>query len=93
MLAVFLLLAWLTFRSEDTPAAISVLYLVAMLYGLLMLDRVWLGTMALVAMVTHGVAIFVLIDTGHRINFARRPGPNTARSCWHAPGSPTPRGS
>ncbi len=70
MSAVFLLLAWLTFRAEDTPSAISVLYLVAMLYGVLVLDRWWLAGAALFAMVSHGIAIFLLIDTGHRINMA-----------------------
>ena len=70
MLAVFLLLAWLTVRAEDTPAAISVLYLVAFLYGVLQLHRAQLAALAAVALVTHGTAIFILIDMGARINQA-----------------------
>ncbi len=68
--AVFVLLAWLTYRAEDTPSAISVLYLVAMLYGMLQLDRTRLAILAAVALVTHGTALFMLIDDGHRINLA-----------------------
>lgn len=68
--AVFLLLAWLTYRAEDAPSAISVLYLVAMLYGVLQLDRTRLATLAAAALVAHGTALFMLIDDGHRINLA-----------------------
>lgn len=68
--AVFVLLAWLTYRVEDTPSAISVLYLVAMLYGMLQLGRSRLAVLASVAVVTHGTALFMLIDHGHRINLA-----------------------
>lgn len=70
MLAVFLLLAWITVRADDTPSAISVLYLVAMLYGMLQLGRARLAALAFLALVTHGVAIFVLIDLGGRVNQA-----------------------
>ena len=69
MAAVFLLLAWLTIRAEDTPA-ISVLYLVAMLYGVLQLDRGRLAALAAIALVTHGIAIFVLIGQGAKIDRA-----------------------
>lgn len=68
--AVFVLLAWLTYRVEDTPSAISVLYLVAMLYGMLQLDRTRLAVLASVAAITHGTALFMLIDDGHRIQLA-----------------------
>jgi len=68
--AAFLLLAYLTYRAEDTPAAISVLYLVAMLYGVLRLERTTLIVLSIVALVAHGTAIFLLIDHGHRINLA-----------------------
>ena len=68
--AAFLLLAWLTYRAEDTPSAISVLYLVAMLYGMLQLDRTRLAILAIVALVTHGTALFMLIGDGHKINLA-----------------------
>ena len=68
--AVFVLLAWLTYRVEDTPSAISVLYLVAMLYGMLQLDRTRLAVLASVAAITHGTALFMLIDDGHPIQLA-----------------------
>lgn len=68
--AAFVLLAWLTYRTEDTPSVISVLYLVAMLYGILQLDRTRLAVLAAMAAVTHGTALFMLIDNGHRINLA-----------------------
>ena len=70
MTAAFLLLAWLTYRAEDTPSAISVLYLVAMLYGVLQLDRTRLAILDAVAMVAHGTALFMLIGDGHKINLA-----------------------
>ena len=68
--AVFVLLAWLTYRIEDTPSAVSVLYLVAMLYGMLQLDRTRLAVLASFAAITHGTALFMLIDHGHRIDLA-----------------------
>jgi diguanylate cyclase (GGDEF)-like protein len=68
--AAFVLLAWLTYRAEDSPAAIPVLYLVAMLYGVLQLDRTRLAILAAVAAVTHGTALFMLIDHGHTIHLA-----------------------
>ncbi len=66
--AAFLLLAWLTYRAEDTPAAIPMLYMVAMLYGVLRLERTPLLVLAALAVVTHGTALFMLIDQGHRIH-------------------------
>lgn len=68
MLAVFLLLAWITVRADDTPSAISVLYLVAMFYGVLQLGRARLAALAAIALVTHGVALFILIDLGARVS-------------------------
>ncbi|MGH8706137.1 MAG: GGDEF domain-containing protein [Burkholderiales bacterium] len=65
--AAFLLLAYLTYRTEDAPAALAVLYLVAMLYGVLRLERMALVVLAAVALVAHGTALFMLIDHGHRI--------------------------
>ena len=60
--ASFVLLAWLTYRADDNPAVIPMLYLVAMLYGMLQLDRTRLAILAMVAAVTHGTALFMLID-------------------------------
>ena len=68
--AAFVLLAWLTYRAEDNPAVIPVLYLVAMLYGMLHLDRTRLAILAMVAAITHGTALFMLIDDGRRIDLA-----------------------
>jgi diguanylate cyclase (GGDEF)-like protein len=65
--AMFVLLAWLTYRADDTPAAMAVLYLVAMLYGMLQLDRTRLALLAVLAATTHGTALFMLIDSGRRI--------------------------
>ena len=68
LMALMLMLAVVTYRAQDTPAAISVLYLVAMFYGVLRLDRNRLAILAIVALVAHGVAIFLLIDRGHKID-------------------------
>jgi diguanylate cyclase (GGDEF)-like protein len=70
MVAAFLLLAWLTFRSGGAPSAIAVLYVVAFLYGVLQLDRGRLAVVAAIALVAHGVALFVLIDQGQKIHQA-----------------------
>ena len=68
--AAFLLLAWLTYRVDAAPPVISVLYLVAMLFGMLQLDRSRLAVLAAVAALTHGAALFMLIDHGHPIRLA-----------------------
>ena len=68
--ASFVLLAWLTYRSDDSLAAMAVLYLVAMLYGLLQLDRSRLAVLATIAIVTHGTALFLLIDQGRALDLA-----------------------
>jgi diguanylate cyclase (GGDEF)-like protein len=68
LVALMLLLAWVTYRAQDTPAVISVLYLVAMFYGVLRLDRTRLAIVAIVALVAHGTAVFLLIDRGHKVD-------------------------
>jgi len=68
--ATFLLLAWLTYRVDDAAPVVPVLYLVAMLFGTLQLDRSRLAVLAAVAVVTHGTAVFMLIDDGHPVPFA-----------------------
>lgn len=65
--SVFVLLAWLTYQLDGAPAVLSVLYLVAMIYGILQLDRTRLAVIALVAAVLHGTALFMLIDDGRPI--------------------------
>lgn len=68
--AIFVLLAWLTYRTDDSLAAMPVLYLVAMLYGMLQLDRSRLAVLATLAAVMHGTALFMLIDDGRAIDLA-----------------------
>jgi diguanylate cyclase len=67
MTAVYLLLAWLTFRAGDTALPIPLLYLLAMLYGVLQLERTRLTILAAFALVTHGTALFMLIDHGGKL--------------------------
>jgi diguanylate cyclase len=66
--AAFLLLARLTYASGDNPAVIPALYLVAMVYGMLQLDRTRLAALALIAAVMHGTALFMLIDYGRGVD-------------------------
>lgn len=68
LVALYVLLAYLTFRTADTPAALSVLYMVATLYGVLRLEAQRLVAIVIIALVLHGVAIFMLIDRGHRLD-------------------------
>jgi diguanylate cyclase (GGDEF)-like protein len=68
--AALLLLAWLTYRVENAPSVMPVLYLVAMLFGMLQLDRSRLAALAAVAAVTHGTALFMLIDHGYPLRLA-----------------------
>jgi len=65
--ALFLLLAWLTYLTGNPPPVIAVLYLMAMAFGMLQLDRTRLVVLAAIALVLHGTALFMLIDSGHRI--------------------------
>ncbi len=68
--AAFVLLAWLTYRTGNTLSALSVLYLVVMLNGMQQLDRHRLAALGTVAAVTHGTALFMLIDRGYPVNLA-----------------------
>lgn len=70
MAAVFVLLAWLTYGTGASPSAISVLYLMVMLYGMLHLDRSRLAALGAVALATHGTALFMLIDHGFPVRLA-----------------------
>ena len=62
-----LVLAWLSFRAGDTSLPIALLYVVAIAYGALQLERFELAMIAAFALVTHGVALFMLIDHGGRL--------------------------
>jgi diguanylate cyclase (GGDEF)-like protein len=66
--ALFVLLAFLTYAADDAPPAIAVLYLVAMVFGVLRLDRTRLAILASLGMVIHGTALFMLIDRGAAID-------------------------
>jgi diguanylate cyclase (GGDEF)-like protein len=61
-------LAWLTYRAGDTALPVALLYFVAMAYGLLYLERKPLALLAAFALVTHGTALFMLIDHGGKLS-------------------------
>jgi diguanylate cyclase (GGDEF)-like protein len=65
--AAFLLLAWLSYDAGDTFLPLLLLYLIVMLYGTLRLDRTRLVILAAFALVTHGTALFMLIDRGGKL--------------------------
>jgi len=67
MTAAFLLLAWLSFRA-NVSLPVPVLYLLVMFYGALLLDRARLVFLAGFALVTHGTALFMLIDHGGKLS-------------------------
>ena len=68
--AAFVLLAWLSYDAGDTFLPVLVLYLIVMLYGTLRLDRTRLAILAAFALVTHGTALFMLIDRGGKLTLA-----------------------
>jgi diguanylate cyclase (GGDEF)-like protein len=66
----FLVLAWLTFRAGDAPLPLAMLYFLAMSFGMLHLERSHLAVLSIFAVVTHGTALFMLIDNGGRLTLA-----------------------
>jgi len=66
--AAYLLLAWLSSRAGDYLAAIQMLYAVPMVYGVLTLDRMRLAAIAAFALIAHGTALFMLMDSQPRLN-------------------------
>src|SRR6185369_7314342 len=58
---------WLSGRADPT-LPLALLYLLAMAYGALLLDRARLIFLAIFALVTHGTALFMLIDTGGKLS-------------------------
>jgi diguanylate cyclase (GGDEF)-like protein len=66
--AAYLLLAWLSSRASEYLAAIQLLYVLPMAYGMLRLDRVRLAGLTTFALVSHGTALFMLVDSDHRLN-------------------------
>jgi diguanylate cyclase (GGDEF)-like protein len=66
--AAYLLLAWLSSCAGDYLAAIQLLYVLPMAYGMLRLDRSRLAGLAAFALVTHGTALFMLVEGDPRFN-------------------------
>lgn len=66
--ATYLLLAWLSSRAGEYLAAIQLLYVLPMAYAMLQLDRVRLAGLTAFALITHGTALFMLVDSDHRLN-------------------------
>jgi len=66
--AAYLLLAWLSSRAGDYLASIQLLYVVPMVYGVLTLDRMRLAGITAFALVAHGTALFMLVDSVPRLN-------------------------
>lgn len=66
--AAYLLLAWLSSRAGEYLAAIQLLYVLPMVYGMLRLDRVRLACLTAFALITHGTALFMLVESDHRLN-------------------------
>ena len=70
MAVAFLLLAWLSFRAGDTQLPIALFYVFTMIYGALQLERSRLVMLAAFAFVTHGTALFLLIDHGGKLSLS-----------------------
>ena len=66
----FLYLAYLTYRTEDAPATVALLYATVMMYGVVRLAPAPLAALAAFAIVGHGTALMMLIDQGHEIDLA-----------------------
>lgn len=70
MAVVFLALAGITRAVPSIPSVVPLLYAAAMLYAVLRLDRSRLAILAALAVVTHGVALFMAIDAGVKASAA-----------------------
>lgn len=68
--AAFAVLAWLTFRAADAQPLIAVLYVAAMAFAALYLDRTRLAMLVAFALITHGTALFMHIDGGSSLSLA-----------------------
>jgi diguanylate cyclase len=65
---VFLALSGVTRAMPSIPSVVPLLYAAVMLYAVLRLDRSRLAILAALAVVTHGVALFMAIDAGVKAN-------------------------
>jgi diguanylate cyclase (GGDEF)-like protein len=66
LVAAFAVLAWLTFLAGEAQPLIPLLYVIAMAFAVLQLDRTRLVVLAAFALVTHGTALFMRIDHAGR---------------------------
>jgi diguanylate cyclase (GGDEF)-like protein len=66
--AMLLVLAWLEYRTADALGVLPGMYLLVMLYAAMQLDRTRLVLAGGFALITYGVALFMLIDDGRARN-------------------------
>jgi diguanylate cyclase (GGDEF)-like protein len=66
--AAYLLLAWLSGHAGPYLAAVQLLYLLPMVYAMLRLERTRLAGVTAFALITHGTALFMLVDREHHLN-------------------------
>lgn len=66
--ATYLLLAWASSRAGEYLPAVQLLYILPMIYGMLRLDRYRLAALSAFALIAHGTALFMLVESEHRLN-------------------------
>jgi diguanylate cyclase (GGDEF)-like protein len=66
--AAYLLLAWLSSEAGQYLPAVQLLYAMPMIYGMLRLDRVRIAVLTAFALITHGTALFMLVERDHHLN-------------------------
>jgi diguanylate cyclase (GGDEF)-like protein len=66
--AAYLVLAWLSSRAGEYLPAVQLLYALPLVYSMLRLNRIQLAGLAAFALITHGVALFMLVEGDHRLN-------------------------
>jgi len=66
--ATYLLLAYLSSRAGESLAAVQLLYVLPMTYAMLQLDRTRFVILGAFALITHGTALFMLIESAPRLN-------------------------
>ena len=66
--AAYALLALLASRSGEYLPTVELCYALPMAYGMLRLDRARLAILAAFALVTHGTALFMLVEREHSLN-------------------------
>lgn len=66
--AAYLLLAWLSSNAGGYLPVVQLLYAMPMIYGMLGLDRTRLAVLTAFALITHGTALFMLVERDHHLN-------------------------